>query len=234
MTIACYVRNDTVFEQVRIALGRSGFNAERFSTETVLLRAIRRRDFNFILVDVGGESQDSESIFSWLKCRSGDSTPVLILSSVSNADFVAHALNSGADEFVCRPFESVELIARMQAVLRRVNRRQIRRSIDLAGFSVDREASTFSYQGVPIELTPREFTMAWLFFSSPGVYISRETIGTAIWGTDSEIAGRTIEQHVYKLRKKLQLGLDRGVMIRTAYSQGYRLELCGQERDLAA
>jgi DNA-binding response OmpR family regulator len=61
------------------------------------------------------------------------------------------------------------------------------------------------------------------------VYISRETIGTSIWSSDSEVAGRTIEQHVYKLRKKLQLGVERGVSIRTAYGQGYRLELSGQQ-----
>jgi len=61
------------------------------------------------------------------------------------------------------------------------------------------------------------------------VYISRETIGMSLWSSDSEVAGRTIEQHVYKLRKKLQLGTERGVSIRTAYGQGYRLELLGQQ-----
>ncbi|MDB5770341.1 MAG: transcriptional regulatory, terminal family protein [Burkholderia sp.] len=112
--------------------------------------------------------------------------------------------------------------------MRRSGRRQARRIIELSGFTLDGETSRFSYQGVAIEITPREFTMAWLLFSSPGVYISRETIGAAIWGVGSEIAGRTIEQHVYKLRKKLQLGAERGVSIRTAYSHGYRLELAGQ------
>ncbi len=67
--------------------------------------------------------------------------------------------------------------------------------------------------------------MAWLFFSSPGTYISRETLGTVIWSTDSEVAGRTIEQHVYKLRKKLLIDGRQVVVIRTAYSQGYRLDL---------
>lgn len=231
MNIACYIRNDAVFEHVHIVLMRAGFVCERYSSETTLLRMVRRRSFDFILIDIGSEFESTENIFSWLSCRSGDSTPVLVLSSVRNADWVADALNAGADDFLVRPFEPVELTARIQAILRRSNRRQVRRLIEIAGFSLDREASTFAYQGVPIELTPREFTMAWLLFSSPGVYISRETIGTAIWGMDSEIAGRTIEQHIYKLRKKLQLGPERGVIIRTAYNQGYRLELCGQERE---
>ncbi|MFC7518868.1 response regulator transcription factor [Herbaspirillum sp. GCM10030257] len=229
MNIACYIRNNAVFEQVQTVLVRTGFVCERFTSDTVLLRTVRRRDFNFILVDVGIDIKDGESVFSWLTCRSGDNTPVMVLSAVQNADWVAEALNAGADDFLIRPFEPVELVARIHAILRRSSTRPARRIIELAGFALDRDTSTFSYRGTPIELTPREFTMAWLFFSSPGVYVSRETIGTAIWGVDSEIAGRTIEQHVYKLRKKLQFGQECSAMIRTAYSQGYRLELHEQE-----
>ncbi|RZI42188.1 response regulator transcription factor [Herbaspirillum sp. HC18] len=234
MNIASYIRNDTVFEQVRIALGRAGFKCERFASEAALLRTSRRRTFDFIVVDIGINPQDSENIFSWLNCRYGDSTPVMILAPERNAELTATALDAGADDFLIRPFDPVEFMARLRAILRRCNRTQLRRVIEMAGFSLDRESSAFSYKGIAIELTPREFTMAWLFFSSPGIYISRETIGTAIWGTDSEIAGRTIEQHVYKLRKKLQSSSQGSAIIRTAYSQGYRLELCREEQEQAA
>ena len=229
MNIACYIRNAAVLEHVRVVLKRAGFECDHFSSETALLRTLRRQSFDLILVDFATEPRDDDSILSWLNCRSGDNTPVLGLSPIRSADVTALVLNCGADDLVVRPFEPIELIARIHALLRRSNRRTTRRTIELAGFSLDREASKFAYQGTPIELTPREFSMAWLFFSSPGVYISRETIGTSIWSADSEIAGRTIEQHVYKLRKKLELGPERGVIIRTAYSQGYRLELNGQE-----
>lgn len=225
MKIACHIRNNSVLQQVRTVLVQAGMECENFPSETLLMRGIRRQPFGLILVDLHAEAQDSENIFSWLNCRSGDLTPVLILSAIRRADFVATALNAGADDFMPRPFESVEMIARIHALLRRSGKKPARRMLELAGFSLDREACTFSYRGTPIELTPREFTMAWLLFSTPGVYISRETIGTAVWGTNSEIAGRTIEQHVYKLRKKLQAAGERGVIIRTAYSQGYRLEI---------
>lgn len=229
MNIACYIRNNSVFEQVKTVLARTGFVCEHFTSDTILLRTVRRRSFHFILVDIGIDIKDGESVFSWLNCRSGDNTPVMVLSGVQNADWVAESLNSGADDFLIRPFEAVELVARISAILRRSTSKPARRRIELGGFALDRDTSIFSYRGTPIELTPREFTMAWLFFSSPGVYISRDTIGTAIWGADSEIVNRTIEQHVYKLRKKLLFGPDRGAMIRTAYSQGYRLELYEQE-----
>ena len=231
MKIACYIRNPTVYEQVRGTLVRAGFEAIQFDSETALLRTLTRRTFDLILIDVALPPRDDDSIFSWLGFRSGDNTPTLILSPIRSADLVALALNSGADDFLVRPFETVELTARINALIRRAAPPSLRRTIEYSGFLLNRESSRFSYLGTPISLTSREFSMAWLFFSSPGVYISRETIGTVIWRADSEVAGRTIEQHVYKLRKKLQVDGKPVVMIRTAYSQGYRLELCEDAGD---
>jgi DNA-binding response OmpR family regulator len=226
MNIACQFRNDSIFGQVEPVLSRAGYVCERFTTDTALQRAVLRRDFDFILIEMGEHVHDREHILSWLSCRTGDSVPVILLSSVGGTELVVNALHSGADDFVVSPVAPLELAARIHAILRRTNRRQARRTIELAGFTIDRDANACSYEGNPVELTPREFTMAWLLFSAPGEYISRETISSTIWGTGSEIAGRTIEQHVYKLRKKLQLGPERGILIRTAYNQGYRLELC--------
>jgi DNA-binding response OmpR family regulator len=225
MKIACYIRNLSVFEQVKVALTRAGFAPTHFDSETTLLRTMKRKPFDFIIIDLPASPQGEGSIFSWLGMRSGERVPSMILSPNRDADFVAHALNSGADDFLQRPFEGVELVARINAVTRRCVPQQNRRTIEYAGFSLDREAARFRYCGTAISLTPREFSMAWLFFSSPGTYISRETLSTVIWSADSEIAGRTIEQHVYKLRKKLMVDGRQLVVIRTAYSQGYRLDL---------
>jgi DNA-binding response OmpR family regulator len=225
MNIACYIRNDKVLEHVRIVLPRAGMQIHPFDSENALLRTLSRQSFDLVLIDVPVEPLDDDTILTWLNCRAGNPTPVLIISPVRNAFVTALVLNCGADDFLVRPFEPVELIARIHAAVRRSDRKHARRVIELGGFSLERTTSTFTYQGTPIELTPREFSMAWLFFSAPGVYISRDTISTAIWSTRSEITGRAIEQLVYKLRKKLQLGPERGVILRTAYSQGYRLEL---------
>jgi len=228
MKIACFIRNASVYEQVKATLARAGFVPTHFDSETTLLRTMKRKPFDFVIIDLPNSLQGESNIFSWLGIRSGERVPSIILSPNRDADFIAHALNSGADDFLQRPFESVELIARVQAVARRSAPQQNRRTIEYLGFVLDRESARFLYRGTPISLTPREFSMAWLFFSSPGTYISRETLSTVIWSADSEIAGRTIEQHVYKLRKKLTIDGRPLVVIRTAYSQGYRLEAAGE------
>ena len=82
--------------------------------------------------------------------------------------------------------------------------------------------TSLSWNGFPAAI-PRSAEAGFPLAPPSGV-----TIGTSIWSADSEVAGRTIEQHVYKLRKKLQLGPERGAIIRTAYSKGYRLELAAE------
>jgi len=232
--IGCYIRNDAVYAKIKIMLTQAGFDYERFTSENALLRVIGRRSFEIIMIDIGTSIRDAEWFFSWINCRSGDHTPVIAISAANNPEFAALALDSGADDFLYSQFEPLEAMARIRAAMRRHAPRNSGRSISLEGFTLDREASKIYDRGAAVELTPREFTMAWLFFSSPGVYISRSTIGSTIWSADGEIAGRTIEQHVYKLRKKLQLGAERGVTIRTAYSQGYRLEVAAACAGVAA
>ncbi|AIY39648.1 DNA-binding response regulator [Collimonas arenae] len=226
MNIACCVPESAEFEQLQAILARAGFDSEQFVSEVRLLHALRRRNFDLIVLDTGHDRLDKDRLLSWLNCRIDERTPVILLSSAPSAEQVALALDVGADDFIGKPFAAIELVARVNALLRRSNRRSVRRTIELLGFALDRSACSFLDNGMPVELTPREFTMAWLFFSTPNTYLSRESISIAIWGVDSDITGRTIEQHIYKLRKKLKLGTERGVIIRTAYTQGYRLEMC--------
>jgi len=224
MTIACYIRDEKLTRSIQEILSRAGMECEGFLSETSLLRTMRRRNFDLILVDTGFETNAEERIFSWLNCRTGESTPVVVMSSSRSADRVAYALDAGADDFIAKPVDPVELIARLHAVIRRCKRQPENRTIELAGYKLDQDNGTVTDHGVAVELTPREFTMAWLLFSSRGQYLSRETISVAIWGVGSDIANRTIEQHVYKIRKKLHFSEERGVTIRTGYTQGYRLE----------
>jgi DNA-binding response OmpR family regulator len=233
MSIAAHIRNETVLDQVRQVLLRAGFKCENFATEIAFMRGIRRNNFDLILIDVPTEPKDEDPIPSWLNCRAADNTAVMVTSAVRNPFMAAMLLNCGADDFIVRPFEPIEFIARVHALLRRTKRRRANPTIELAGFSLERDAAKLSFRGAAIELTPREFSIAWLLFSAPGIYISRETISLTIWNADSEIAGRTIEQHIYKLRKKLQLGPERGVILRTAYNQGYRLEVTDKAADMA-
>lgn len=201
-------------------------NCEKLAGESSLVRVLSRGNYDLVVIEISQVFSEQESIFSWISCRVEEATPIIILSSRHSAELVAAALGAGADDFAPLSIDALELVARIYAILRRVGKKVSRRIIKQSDFVIDSEARSVQYRGVAIVLTPREFTMAWMFFSTPGKFISRETLSAAIWGVDCNIANRTIEQHVYKLRKKLELGPARGIVLRTAYNQGYRLELC--------
>jgi DNA-binding response OmpR family regulator len=228
MNIALCIRDVFLGSQLADLLVREGYDYELFKHESALMRVLRHRGgVDLVLIDIGLEPAVEESVLSWLSCRSGEVLPVVLVSSHWNAQRVAMALEAGADDCIAKPFDNVELLARLKAVLRRAgSARSENGRIDLSGFTLDKRHGLLLDRGKPVTLTPREFALAWMFFSNPGASMARESISLAIWGTEKDIASRTIEQHVYKLRKKIKLCAARGVMIRTTYGQGYRLELC--------
>jgi len=226
--IACCTRDNFLASQLGELIAKEGFDCEHFKHEAALMRMLRHRGgIDLVIIDLGHDPAIEESVYSWLGCRSGEPMPVMLIAPHWHAQRVAAALDMGADDCVARPFDGIELIARMKAVLRRSGAASSApERIERAGFVLLKNDGLMLDGGKPLELTPREFSLAWLLFANPGQRLSREAISLAIWGTDKDIANRTIEQHVYKLRKKIGLTAGRGVMIRTTYGQGYRLEMC--------
>lgn len=228
MNIACCIRDPFLGGELPEMLVREGLDYELFRHESALMRALRHRGaIDLALIEMGNDATAEESVLSWLHCRFGESVPVILLSSRWTAERVAFALGAGADDCLSKPVDTIELVARMKAVLRRCGGQSSQRiRVELAGFVLDKNLGTITDRGTPVELTPREFALAWLFFVNPGMRLAREAISAAVWGLDKDIAGRTIEQHIYKLRKKIGLDESRGIALRTAYGQGYRLDVC--------
>jgi DNA-binding response OmpR family regulator len=235
MKFAVLTKDVRLFEQVRECFREECFSCDVFYDEISLIRAIRREAYNLILLDADAEHQSGNPVFSWINCHSGHSTPVILLGHFRDHQSMTSAFEAGADDLVTRPVDIKELYARSLMVLRRAGKRQssIERC-DVGDYVLDKDSGSIDYLGVPVKLTSREFSMAWLFFSNPGVFFSRKQIATMIWGSGVEIVERTLEQHIYKLRKKLELGKTNSVQLRTVYSLGYKLEVSKQHRSAPA
>lgn len=223
MRIAYLIRNTDTFIQAMEALTPLGIAFERYPNESELLKALRVEYFDMILLD--SEHLDHQLIGSWLGCRPKD-TPVVILSANYTAGQTARMLESGAEDVIRLPLEDVELRARLQTVLRRYRKEDTRGGeLHVLDFKLDRDNRQLLDRGTPVKLNPREFTLASMFLSSPGVFLSTDRISRAIWGVGQEVSKHTIEQHVYRLRKKLDLHSNRGARIRTEYNRGYCFEV---------
>lgn len=179
--------------------------------------------FNMVVIDISATSWTS--IKMWLTSRD-DKTPVVLLYRYALASIaIAKLLDAGADDVIAMPVSGQEMNSRFNAVARRHADAITTTNIIAAHeFVLDKRKYEVYDRGVALDANKKEFEVAWLLFSNPGEFLSKEHIGTSIWNTKAEICSRTVEQHIYMIRKKLRLGRERGVYIRTAYQKGYKLE----------
>jgi DNA-binding response OmpR family regulator len=202
-----------------------------FSDDVALSRAIYREDYQAIIVDAATGLDPNRAVFARRACYGDRRAPLIVIGVFDGRDDIEQAFNAGADDVVCSPIDWGELAVRTHLALRRVEAASNVSSTRADGelhfgpYRLDRRAGTVQLDGRAIRLTVREFAIAWLLFSRAGEYVSRRTIAGAIWSSTEDIVGRTLEQHIYKLRKKLELNGAAGVQLRTMYAHGYRIEM---------
>ncbi|RKE40045.1 DNA-binding response OmpR family regulator [Paraburkholderia sp. BL23I1N1] len=209
----------------------------RFLDDVALSRAIYREDYHAILVDAATGIDATRAVFARRACYGDRRAPLIVIGAFADRDSIERAFEVGADDVVLSPIDPGELEVRTYQALRRFQSPQPVQSEDWAGlgpYRLDRRTGTVLVDEREIRLTVREFAIAWLLFSRAGEYVSRRQIAGAIWSSTEDIVGRTLEQHIYKLRKKLGLNGASGVQLRTMYAHGYRVELCDGKADAEA
>lgn len=176
--------------------------------------ALEANAFDMALVDI---MMPEISGFDLIDAAHG--TPVVFVTAKADLESRVRGLNLGADDYIVKPFEVLELLARVEAVLRRTQS-----ASDLfvfEGLSIDRSARTVTREsdGCPIALTPREFDLLDALVTNRNWALSREKLLELVWGADYKGDARTVDTHIQRLRKKL--GWESA--IETVYKLGYRL-----------
>lgn len=143
--------------------------------------------------------------------------PVIFITAKGETEDKVRGLRAGADDYITKPFEILELLARVENVLRRFEKTA--RCIDILDLHIDTVSRTVTKQGVPLKLTYKEFDLLLLFVRNPNVALYRETIYEQVWDSTYLGDSRTVDLHVNRLRKKA--GLEK--QIEAIYKVGYRL-----------
>ncbi|MFD1130645.1 response regulator transcription factor [Paenibacillus provencensis] len=138
------------------------------------------------------------------KIRKTSSIPIIMLTARSEKSDIVKGLNIGADDYVMKPFDDTELVARIEAVLRRGKTEEEINELSFKGLSLIKDSFEALYKNIKIELTPKEFYMVDLFLNNQNRVFSREHLISKIWGYDVFIDDRTIDSHVRNIRKKLR------------------------------
>jgi DNA-binding response OmpR family regulator len=145
--------------------------------------------------------------------------PVIFITAKNMVEDRVKGLKMGAEDYIAKPFEIIELLARVETVLRRYNK--LGQMIEIADLSIDTRSMTVKRNGDEILLTRKEYELLLLFARNPGTALYRETIYERVWGSDYFGDSRTIDLHVQRVRKKA--GWED--KLQSVYKVGYRLEV---------
>lgn len=176
---------------------------------------LQQKSYDLAIMDIMLPEIDGYSLLQFVPKE----TPVIFLTARSNLSDRVKGLKLGADDYVIKPFETVELLARIEAVLRRTHRSISAFALDDAVVNLD--SRTVTVDGREIELTLREYELLEVLITHKNVALSREKLLKMAWDYDYLGETRTVDVHIQKLRQKLRWN-DR---IKTVYKLGYRLEV---------
>ena len=197
--------------------------AEGYSVDTCFdgveaLDYLEGAEYDAIVLDVMMPRMDGFSLLAQMR-ESGNETPVIFLTAKDSVPDRVRGLDAGADDYLVKPFDIVELIARVESVLRRTGKTGDRYTV--GDVCIDARAMRVTRGDEPILLTPKEFDLLLLFVQNRNIALFRETIYERVWGTEFTGDSRTVDLHVQRLRRKLGW---QGKLL-TIYKTGYRLEV---------
>lgn len=204
-------------EGLRTALRRAAYAVDWLQDGASALAAIRTGGIDLVVLDLGLPRKDGLEVIREAR-RAGATVPILVLSARERAADRMLGLDLGADDYVGKPFDNGELLARVRALLRRSSG-QASPTLAFAGLALDPASLTVTWQGRVVDLPRREVALLRLLMEHPGRIVSRETAQQRLYGWDEDVASNAVDVHVHHLRKRLHPAL-----IRTVRGVGYALD----------
>ena len=212
---------------LRYNLEREGFAVDEAADgEEALLRIAERRPDAVLLDWMLPLVSGLEVCRQIRRAPATRALPVIMLTARGEESDRVRGLDSGADDYVVKPFSPSELVARLRAVIRRAQPNPVDNVLRYADIAMDLTAHRVSRAGKPTHLGPTEFRLLRHFLQHPGRVFSREQLLDGVWGQDSEVEMRTVDVHIRRLRMALN-GAGGRDMLRTVRSVGYALDKTG-------
>jgi DNA-binding response OmpR family regulator len=215
-----------IVQVIRERLEREGFEVRAAGDGTAALAALQE-PLDLIILDLMLPDMDGFEVLRQLR-QGGCDLPVIILTARDDDVDVIVGLELGADDYVVKPFNPRELVARVRAILRRAARvagLELESPSPAAGLHFDAPARRAWFAGQLLDLRPREYDLLFFLAQHPGQVLSRDALLDRVWGTAEYIDDRTVDVHVHRLRHKLAEIDPSADPIQTERGIGYRLEL---------
>lgn len=216
MSIVLIVEDeDPIRELIKMNLTMAGYDTLEAADGEEALELINTEKIDLIILDIMMPKYDG---FELLPKIASKDIPTIVLTAKDRLQDKIKGLEMGADDYITKPFEAIELLARIKSVLRRAGKEKNKAIID-DGLEIYLDQRKVLRQGKEIELTCKEFDLLRILVENKGCALSRDRLLEVVWGYDFEGNTRTVDMHIQRLRSKL--GTDK---IKTIYKFGYRLE----------
>jgi DNA-binding response OmpR family regulator len=217
-TIVVVDDEPNIADLVDLYLAREGFRVLKTGTGEAGLQAVKDHRPRLVVLDVGLPDVDGLEVCKRLRATS--QIPVIFLTARDSEVDRVLGLELGGDDYLTKPFSPAELVARVKAVLRRVDGGAAAEVIQCGQVAVDAGRREVRVDGKPVEFTTKEFDLLRYLAERPGLALSRQQILDGVWGYDWYGDARTVDVHIAQVRKKL----GDAVEIKTVRGVGYRLE----------
>lgn len=204
---------EAISNLIRMSLQKAGYSCEQAMDGESAADRIAEHTYDLILLDIMLPGMNGYELLDYIKTTN---MPVIFITAMGTLDDKVKGLKAGADDYITKPFEMVELLARVESVLRRYHKSEERIEVDDVIINIP--SRTVTRQGEAVKLTLKEFELLLFLVRNRNIALYRETIYENIWQSEYMGDGRTVDLHIQRLRKKLHWE-DR---IHTVYKVGYR------------
>lgn len=220
------VDDDSTIRDIEVyTLEQTGFQARGFADGASLLEALQEEIPDLIVLDIMMPGMDGVEVLKTLRSEPKyQDIPVIMATAKGTEMDKISGLNTGADDYLVKPFGVMEMVARIKAVLRRTEKGTSSNQLTAGRIVLKEKEHIVLADGNKVELTHKEFEMLRLFMQNPGIVLSRDALMRDIWGVDYMGESRTVDMHIKTLRQKLGAA---GSQIKTVIGVGYRLEYEG-------
>lgn len=207
-------------------LKAAGHSCHVYMLGKELVREVRRETFDLFLLDWEVPGMSGAEVLVWIRANIDEPVPVLFVTARQREEDIVHALSSGADDYMVKPLGKLELLARIDALARRMrpNPNQGEEVLEYGQLSVDCRKRQVKVGGKEVAMTQKDYELALFLLRNIGRLLSRGYILEAVWGQSADINTRTVDTHVSRIRGKLGLTPENGWRLSAVYQHGYRLE----------
>ena len=214
--------DENICEVIRMYLNSSNYDNRIINNGKDVENAFMEYKPDLVLLDIMLPNIDGIDVLKWIRKES--EVPVIMLTAKGDTFDKVLALELGADDYIVKPFEPKELLARVKAVMRRYNTDSRNKEIiDYSDLNVDASSSNVLYRGEEIKMPPKEFELLYYLASNKNKVFTREQLLCEVWGYDYPGDSRTVDVHIKRLREKLPEGIN--WQIETVWGVGYKFEV---------